>query len=72
MNTVSMHLTRNKARAQFLKIELMWTDTYTMTFSKATGKKYHEKLEIIKVIEGVYNDMLQDVFIEVTGLNTSL
>ena len=82
-NFLSMHLTRNKIGAQYLKITLTPMDVYKMEFSK-TVKKYEtlpmskkkicvdEKLVIIKTIEPVYDDQLQSVFTEVTGLYTHL
>lgn len=71
-NWLSMHLTKNKAKAKFLKIVLGVNDTYTMIFSKVVGRKYEERLEIIKEIPNVYNDQLQKVFTEITGLDTHL
>lgn len=84
-NFLSMHLTRNKIGAQYLKIILTPMDVYRMEFSKVE-RKYEtighgtykkrfcidEKLVIIKTIEPVYDDQLQSVFTEVTGLYTHL
>ena len=77
-NFLSMRLTRNKIGAQFLKITLKGDDTYTMTFSKSQkvmdrtiGIKV-DQIVILKEIDGVYCDMLQDVFTEYTGLYTHL
>jgi hypothetical protein len=62
-------LTRNQARAQYLKITLNSMDTYDMEFysvnkdlERTTRAEYN----------GVYNDMLQSIFTKVTGLYTSL
>lgn len=71
-NFLSMHLRRNIAKAQFLKIILQANDTYKMIFSKVTGKKYEQKLVTVKEFEGVYCDQLQAIFTQVTGLYTSL
>lgn len=82
-NFLSMHLTRNKLGAQYLKIILTPMDVYRMEFSKVV-RKYEtigegsykkrfcidEKLVIIKTIEPVYDDQLQAIFTEVTGLYT--
>lgn len=81
-NWLSMHLTRNKLGAQYLKIILTPMDVYRMEFSRSV-KKYEtlpggkricidEKLVILKTIEPVYDDQLQDIFTEVTGLYTHL
>lgn len=67
---LTMHLTRNKAMAKYLRIELNGNDTYTMIFRKAITKQH--TFPIVRRIEGVYFDQLQTLFTEVTGLYTSL
>jgi len=64
-NSLTMKLTRNKLSASHLRIKLTANDDYTMEFFGRTGT-------IKKTIEGVYCDMLQDIFTEVTGLYTYL
>lgn len=71
-NTLSMHLTRNKAKAKYLKITLNSMDTYDMVFSTLKGKKFEEVLVEVVKHEGVYCDQLQEIFTEVTGLYTHL
>ena len=82
-NWLSMRLTRNKSGATYLKIILTDRDDYTMIFSKTvktfetlplSGKKIciNERLETVRSIAGVYDDTLQSVFTEVTGLYTHL
>ena len=71
-NTLTMHLARNKAQAKFLKITLEANDTYTVRFSKLTGKKFAQVDTVVKEYKGVYCDMLQDIFTTVTGLYTKL
>jgi hypothetical protein len=77
-NFLSMHLTKNKIGAKYLKIVLRGDDTYTMIFStikKIKDENYPIKVDthvILKTIEGVYCDMLQEIFTDVTGLYTSL
>ena len=66
--SISMQLRRNMSRAKWLKITLTVMDVYTMEF---IGLKNYE-LITIKKVENVYNDMLQGIFTNVTGLNTSL
>jgi hypothetical protein len=51
-----------------IRIELNAMDTYDMTFGKVFGGTYKE----IASANGVYNDMLQEMFTKHTGLNTSL
>jgi hypothetical protein len=67
-NSVMFRLIRNKSKANYMKIKLDWTDTYTVEFIKAN----ESKVEIVETRTGVYNDMLQELFTEVTGLYTKL
>jgi hypothetical protein len=77
-NYLSMNLTANKIKAKYLKIVLEENDTYTMIFStlkKVMNPSWGIKVDTlveIKTVEGVYSDMLQDVFTQYTGLYTSL
>lgn len=66
---LSMHLTRNNAKAKYLNITLNSLDLYDMRFTKI-DKNYN----LITVAEenGVYNEMLQGVFTKITGLYTHL
>ena len=49
------------------------TDTYTMYFYRQTLTKYADiKVKEIAKYEGVYFDMLQQIFTDVTGLYTRL
>ena len=76
-------LTKNKSKAQFLKIQLNGKDLYNMEFTRikktlnkeysAIGIKiYDETIETIKIYEDVYCDQLQEIFTEVTGMYTRL
>lgn len=56
----------------FVKIRLMPDDTYTMEFSKITWRKYVPTVKLIKTLDNVYNDQLQELFTSVTGLDTHL
>ena len=70
-----MDLTTNKAGVNRLKITLNENDTYTMEFYKLTlGKSTNWEAKITKEqkFEGVYSDMLQTIFTQVTGLYTKL
>ena len=79
-NTLRMTLTRNISKANRLYITLNADDTYTMRFFKYTASRFNsktltftdEKIKDIKVVEGVYCDMLRDIFETTTGLYTSL
>lgn len=67
-DALTMHLTKNKANAKYLRIELNANDTYTMIFRKAANKNY--EYHIAAKFEDVYGDMLQDIFTSTTGLYT--
>ena len=79
-NTLKMQLPRNLSKANRLDITLDVDDTYTMRFFKYTPMKLNtktfefskEKIKEIKTVEGVYCDMLQETFTEVTGMYTRL
>ncbi len=68
-NTLRMKLTRNNAKAQFLSITLNSMDLYDMTFY-SLSKDF--KMIIKDQKNGIYCDMLQDIFTSVTGLYTHL
>lgn len=63
-----MKLTRNRISASWLRITLNASDTYTMEFLKMSKGEVKTAAEH----NGVYNDMLQDIFTRETGLYTSL
>ena len=69
-DALTMQLTKNKAKAKFLRIEITSMDTYNMIFRGSMNKDY-EFPEVARH-EGVYDDMLQTLFTQVTGLDTSL
>ncbi len=80
-DTLRMDLVKCMTKANKLWITLdRVTDTYTMKFFKYTKGKLDmktyewidEKSVDIKVVKGVYCDMLQDIFKDVTGLYTHL
>lgn len=63
--SLSMKLSRNKANATHLKIQVNSLDLYDLTFYKCT-----EQIEVVKQVNNIYDDMLQPIFTEVTGLYT--
>jgi hypothetical protein len=58
-------------RANFCKIVVNAFDTYDVTFLKIRGTTI-KTVETHEGLEGIYNDMLQDVFTRATGLNCTL
>jgi hypothetical protein len=69
-DALSMRLRRNVASAQYLKITLDPSDTYTMEFTRFHARS--NTLKTVRRIEGQYCDQLQERFTEVTGLHTRL
>jgi hypothetical protein len=60
---------KNKASRVTILLDI-GTDTYTMKFEKVNTRKLC--VDLIKEVDLVYNDMLQEVFTNNTGLYTSL
>ena len=79
-NTLRMTLPKNRSKANRLYITLDATDTYTMHFFKFTAGRLNkttfawtpDKQEDIKIVSGVYADMLQKIFTATTGMATHL
>jgi hypothetical protein len=82
-NTLRFNIGRNASRANKVEITLTADDLYTITFTKYTPYKFKinpdgtftetlEKIIPIEKYEGVYGDILQNVFTQVTGLYTRL
>ena len=79
-NTLRMSLTKNESKANRLEITLDADDTYTMRFYKYTAGRLNKKTfswtedKVVEVntVNGVYYDMLQPIFTQVTGLYTHL
>lgn len=63
---LSSRMTRNHCNA--VKITLTPMDTYQIKFLKICSTE----LKTIKIIDDVYNDQLQEIFTNETGLETSL
>ncbi len=55
-------------KANYIKITLKSDDTYKMDFKRIWGYKVID----VKEFDGVYNDQLQKLFTEVTGMDTHL
>ena len=83
-DTLRMTLPRNGSKANRLYITLDPDDTYTMRFfkytagglkvnyKKGTADFVEPKEEEVKTYHGVYCDMLQELFTEVTKMYTRL
>ena len=76
-------LSRNKSRAELLKIQLNSKDLYNMSFDRikktlnkeysAIGIKiYDETIANVKFLEDIYCDQLQEDFTTITGMYTKL
>jgi hypothetical protein len=73
---LSFMIGRNATKTNHVIINLnAATDTYDITFERVTHKRkpsYQMKRTVLVKKEGVYCDMLRDIFTDVTGLATSL
>ena len=72
-NGLRMSLTRNKTSANRLDIIYdAGTDLYNMRFFRKTFSKktFESKSKDVEVHEGIFFDMLEEVFTQVTGLYT--
>ena len=72
-NGLRMSLSRNKTSAN--RLEIIYdegADLYNMCFYRqsVSKKTFEVKTKDIKTYEGVYCDMLEDIFTDVTGLYT--
>jgi len=64
-DSIIFKLPRAKNGIRIVKITLNQVDTYDINFMSASGK-------IIKQENNIYNDQLQEVFTQNTGLHTHL
>lgn len=73
-NGLRMSLVRNKTQANRLEITLdKRTDTYIMRFYRQiTTKNFEMKTTEIANYDGIYCDMLEEMFTSVTGLYTRI
>ena len=72
-NGLRMSLARNKTSANRLDIIYdAGTDLYNMRFYRKTFSKktFESKAKDVEVHEGIFFDMLEEVFTQVTGLYT--
>ena len=72
-NGLRMSLARNKTSANRLDIIYdAGTDLYNMRFYRRTFSKktFERKVKDVETHEGIFFDMLEDVFTQVTGLYT--
>jgi hypothetical protein len=66
---LGMNIGRNKSGANYFRVDYMPAqDLYTVSFCKIRGLNSVR----VKVVEGVYGDMLQDIFTDFTGMYTKL
>lgn len=55
-----------------LTVTLSDDDTYVMDFTRERKSKGVAKVTIVKHLEGIYCDMLQEIFRDTTGLETRM
>lgn len=79
-NTLRMSLAKNISKANRLEVTLDADDLYTMRFYKYTAGRLNkktwswtkDKVEEVYTVSGIWFDMLQSVFTQVTGMYTRL
>ena len=64
-NSILFKLPKAQHGIRLVKIELTPADLYDMTFFTLSGK-------VVKKVDGIYDDQLQEIFTENTGLYTHL
>ena len=69
-NGLRMSLARNKTSAN--RLDIIWADLYNMRFYRRTFSKktFESRTKDIAIHEGIYFDMLEEMFTMVTGLYT--
>ena len=67
---ISFKVGRNAKKVTHFRVTLDENDTYSVEFMKWNARAL--EMKTIKKSEGVYCDMLQDIFTEETGLYTRL
>jgi hypothetical protein len=65
---VIFHIGRNSKGVNYVRITLTPDDTYKMEFLSMRNLE----LKVKSKVDGVYNDQLQEIFTEHTGMYTSL
>lgn len=67
-NWIAFRIMKGKNNITLVKIFLNEMDTYDIEFAKSFKGDY----KVVKRVEGVYNDQLQEIFTQETGLYTHL
>lgn len=67
---VTFKIGKNPKKITHVRITLGGNDLYTVQFMKWNGRK--AEMNVVKELKSVYNDMLQDVFEENTGLYVTM
>ncbi len=65
---LAFKLPRAKDGINYVKITLTSMDLYDIEFGKIRANQYN----VVKKVDGIYNDQLQNIFTKVTGLYTRL
>lgn len=79
-NGIKFNIGRNRSKANMVKITVNSLDLYDVEFIKFTPFKFNvntmtareEKIETVAKLENYYDEMLQDGFTSVTGMQTHL
>jgi hypothetical protein len=71
-STLSFRIGRNSTSGNGVMIALTPSDTYTIELVRVAKVKGTMTRTILRRLQNVYNDQLQEVFTELTGLYTRL
>ena len=66
--SIVFKIPRAKSSITHVKITLTSMDVYNVEFISVRGTN----MKTVKLVKGIYNDQLQSIFTQYTGLNTSL
>lgn len=69
-NRMSFKICRNANKVTHVRITLTEMDLYKMEFLKCSTRT--GEISTVSELDGIYNDMLESVFTDQTGLNTRL
>lgn len=65
---LAFKLPRAKGGINYVKVTLTSMDLYDLEFGRIRNMEY----KVVKELKGIYNDQLQSIFTQVTGLHTRL
>jgi len=67
-HSLSFRIGKNSSGINYVKITLNAMDTYDIEFGKILGTEY----KVVKAVNDIYNNQLQEIFKKYTGMDTHL